>query len=173
VRVNVGGDVALSDEMRDKGIRLLTSIKTSTFYMGFNMLDPVVGGLSLRSTKLRQAISIAIDQEEFISIFSNGRGIAAQSALPPGIFGYAAGEEGIDKHGLRLGGWQAQTQAGRSRPKSCWPTPATRNGRDEKSGEPLVVNLDTTSGGMGEKVAARLVDAAICQNRCPTRGALD
>jgi oligopeptide transport system substrate-binding protein len=25
------------------------------------------------------------------------------------------------------------------------------NGRDEKTGEPLVVNLDTTSGGMGEK----------------------
>jgi hypothetical protein len=39
VRVNVGGDVALTDEMRDKGIRLLTSVKTSTFYMGFNMLD--------------------------------------------------------------------------------------------------------------------------------------
>ena len=31
VRVNVGGDVALTDEMRDKGIRLLTSVKTSTF----------------------------------------------------------------------------------------------------------------------------------------------
>lgn len=58
VRINVGGDVALSDEMRDKGIRLLTSVKASTFYMGFNMLDPVVGGLSSRSAKLRQAISI-------------------------------------------------------------------------------------------------------------------
>jgi ABC-type transport system substrate-binding protein len=69
VRVNVGGDVALTDEMRDKGIRLLTSVKTSTFYMGFNMLDPVIGGLSPRATKLRQAISIAIDQEEYISIF--------------------------------------------------------------------------------------------------------
>jgi len=56
VRVNVGGDVALTDEMRDKGIRLLTSVKTSTFYMGFNMLDPVVGGLGERATKLRQAI---------------------------------------------------------------------------------------------------------------------
>jgi ABC-type transport system substrate-binding protein len=45
----------------------------------------VVGGLDERATKLRQAISIAIDQEEFISIFQNGRGIAAQSPLPPGI----------------------------------------------------------------------------------------
>ena len=88
VRVNVGGDVALTDEMRDKGIRLLTSVKTSTYYLGFNLLDPVVGGLSPRSTRLRQAISIAIDQEEYISIFANGRGIAAQGPLPPGIFGY-------------------------------------------------------------------------------------
>ena len=94
VRVNVSGDVALTDEMRDKGIRLLTSVKTSTFYMGFNMLDPVVGGLTERATKLRQAISIAVDQEEYISIFQNGRGIAAQSPLPPGIFGYEGGVEG-------------------------------------------------------------------------------
>ena len=92
VRVNVGGDVALTDEMQQKGIRLLTSVKSSTFYMGFNMLDPVIGGLSPRSTKLRQAISIAIDQEEYISIFQNGRGIAAQSPSPPGIFGYEVGE---------------------------------------------------------------------------------
>jgi len=97
VRVNVGGDVALTDEMRDKGISLLTSVKTSTFYMGFNMLDPVVGGLGERGTRIRQAISIAVDQEEYISIFQNGRGIAAQGPLPPGIFGYESGPEGIDR----------------------------------------------------------------------------
>ena len=100
VRFNVGGDVQLSDEMRAKGIRLLTSVRLSTFYMGFNMLDAVVGGKdgigSERSAKLRQALSIAIDQEEFISIFMNGRGIAAMSPLPPGIFGYLDGEAGMN-----------------------------------------------------------------------------
>jgi len=150
VRVNVGGDVALSDEMRDKGIRLLTSVKSSTFYMGFNMVDPVIGGLSPRSTKLRQAISIAIDQEEFISIFQNGRGIAAQSPLPPGIFGFEAGEQGID-------GTVYDWVDGKPKRK---PVEVAKklvaeagypNGRDEKTGEPLVVNLDTTGGGMGEK----------------------
>lgn len=150
VRVNVGGDVALTDEMRDKGIRLLTSVKTSTFYMGFNMLDPVIGGLGERATKLRQAISIAIDQEEFISIFQNGRGIAAQSPLPPGIFGYEAGEAGINRV---VYDWVD----GKARRK---PVEVARqlvaeagypNGRDAQTGEPLVVNLDTTGGGMGEK----------------------
>jgi ABC-type transport system substrate-binding protein len=150
VRVNVGGDVALSDEMRDKGIRLLTSVKSSTFYMGFNMLDPVIGGLSPRSTKLRQAISIAIDQEEFISIFQNGRGIAAQSPLPPGIFGFEAGEQGIDS---TVYDWVDGKP--KRKPvevaKKLVAEAGYPNGRDEKTGEPLVVNLDTTGGGMGEK----------------------
>ena len=150
VRVNVGGDVALTDEMQQKGIRLLTSVKTSTFYMGFNMLDPVVGGLSPRATKLRQAISIAIDQEEYISIFQNGRGIAAQGPLPPGIFGYESGEAGIDPI---VYDWvdgkpkrKAVDVARKLLVEAGYP-----NGRDEKTGEPLVVNLDTTGGGMGEK----------------------
>ncbi|MGB4062483.1 MAG: ABC transporter substrate-binding protein [Azonexus sp.] len=150
VRVNVGGDVALSDEMRDKGIRLLTSVKSSTFYMGFNMLDPVIGGLTPRATKLRQAISIAIDQEEFISIFQNGRGIAAQSPLPPGIFGFEAGEQGIDS---TVYDWVDGKP--KRKPvevaKKLVAEAGYPNGRDEKTGEPLVVNLDTTGGGMGEK----------------------
>ena len=150
VRVNVGGDVALTDEMRDKGIRLLTSVKTSTFYMGFNMLDSVVGGLDERATKLRQAISIAIDQEEFISIFQNGRGIAAQSPLPPGIFGYEAGEAGINPVVYDWQDGKAQRKpialARQLMVEAGYP-----NGRHEKTGEPLVVNLDTTGGGMGEK----------------------
>jgi len=150
VRVNVGGDVALTDEMRDKGIHLLTSVKTSTFYMGFNLLDPVVGGLGDKAVKLRQAISIAIDQEEFISIFLNGRGIAAQGPLPPGIFGFEAGAAGVD-------GAVYDWVDGKPRRK---PVEAAKrliaeagypNGRHEKTGEPLVLYLDTTSGGMGDK----------------------
>ncbi|PKO88248.1 MAG: peptide ABC transporter substrate-binding protein [Betaproteobacteria bacterium HGW-Betaproteobacteria-10] len=150
VRVNVGGDVGLTDEMRDKGIRLLTSVKSSTFYMGFNMLDPVVGGLSLRSTRLRQAISIAVDQDEFISIFSNGRGIAAQGPLPPGIFGYEDGEQGIDTVVYDWIDGKPKRKPVEAA-KKLMAEAGFANGRDAKTGEPLVINLDTTSGGMGEK----------------------
>jgi ABC-type transport system substrate-binding protein len=150
VRVSVGGDVALTDEMRDKGIRLLTSVKSSIFYMGFNMLDPLVGGLSQRGAKLRQAISIAIDQEEYISIFANGRGIAAQGPLPPGIFGHETGEAGIDTAVYDWIDGQPKRKpievARKLLAEAGYP-----NGRDEKTGEPLVVNLDTTGGGSGEK----------------------
>lgn len=150
VRINLGGDVALTDEMQAKGIRLLTSVKTTTFYMGFNLLDPVVGGYGEAAAKLRQAISIAIDQEEYISIFSNGRGIAAQSPLPPGIFGYEAGPEGIDR---AVYDWvdgqprrKSVAEAKRLLAEAGFP-----HGRNAKTGEPLVLNLDTTGGGSGEK----------------------
>jgi ABC-type transport system substrate-binding protein len=56
------GDVTLSPEMAQRGIRLQTSLATSVFYLGFNMLDPVVGGVDERTRKLRLAISIAVDQ---------------------------------------------------------------------------------------------------------------
>lgn len=150
VRLAVGGDVQLTDEMRDKGISLLTSVRASIFYMGFNMLDPVVGGLGEEATKLRQALSIAIDQEEFISIFMNGRGIPATSPLPPGIFGYVEGREGINPVVYDWVDGRAQrkplAEARRLLAEAGWP-----NGRNAGSGEPLVLNLDTTTGGMGEK----------------------
>ncbi|MEF8755610.1 MAG: ABC transporter substrate-binding protein [Accumulibacter sp.] len=150
VRLAVGGDVQLTDEMRDKGISLLTSVRASIFYMGFNMLDPVVGGLGEQATKLRQALSIAIDQEEFISIFMNGRGIPATSPLPPGIFGYLDGREGINPVVYDWVDGRAQrkplAEAKRLLAEAGWP-----NGRNAVTGEPLVLNLDTTTGGMGEK----------------------
>lgn len=150
VRLGVGGEVQLTDEMRDKGIRLLTSVRASIFYMGFNMLDPVVGGLAEQPTKLRQALSIAIDQEEFISIFMNGRGIAATSPLPPGIFGYVEGEAGSNPVVYDWVDGRAQRKsigvAKKLLAEAGWP-----NGRNATTGEPLVLNLDTTSGGMGDK----------------------
>jgi ABC-type transport system substrate-binding protein len=87
----------LSDEMRAKGIKLRGSVEPSIFYMAFNMTDPVVGGYTEEKKKLRQAISIAQNQEEYISIFINERGTAAQGPIPPGIFGYEEGEAGTDR----------------------------------------------------------------------------
>ena len=150
VRVNVGGDVALTEEMQQKGIQLLTAVKTSTFYMGFNLLDPVVGGNALKNAKLRQAVSIAMDQEEFISIFQNGRGLPGQSPLPPGIFGYEDGPAGINPYVYDWVDGQPRRKSV-AEAKKLLAEAGYPNGRDAKTGEPLVLNLDTTGGGMGEK----------------------
>lgn len=98
IRFTGEGDTEVSDTMKQKGIQLLTTVAASTYYLGFNMLDPLVGGYTERARKLRQAISIAIDFEEQISIFENGRGIAAQGPLAPGIFGYREGQGGINPY---------------------------------------------------------------------------
>ncbi len=96
VQVSAAGDMGLSEEMKAKGIQLRGSVQPTVYYMAFNMVDPVVGGYSESAKKLRQAISIAINEEEYISIFRNERGIAAQGPLPPGIFGYLEGEKGTN-----------------------------------------------------------------------------
>lgn len=144
------GDVTLSEDMQARGIRLQTSTATSVFYMGFNLLDPVVGGYTEQSRKLRQAITIAIDQEEYISIFRNGRGLPSHGPIPPGIFGYREGKEGINPH---VYDWVD----GKPRRK---PVEAAKkllaeagfpNGRDAKTGQPLLVNLDTAQTGPSAK----------------------
>ena len=84
-------------DLEKKGIYLTTATAASTYYIGFNMLDSIVGGSSKRSKLLRQAITIAIDYDEYISIFANGRGILAQSPIPPGIFGYQDGKKNYMK----------------------------------------------------------------------------
>jgi ABC-type transport system substrate-binding protein len=91
VQISGAGNALLTPAMQEKGIKLETSVTTSIYYLGFNMLDNVVGGSSESARKLRLAISIAIDYEEYIAIFLNGRAITAQGLLPPGIYGAAEG----------------------------------------------------------------------------------
>jgi len=79
----------LSPDMKAIGMRLERSVSPSIYYLGFNMDDPVVGAAAgERGRKLRQAMSLVIDTEEYTRIFTNGRGIPAQSPIPPGLFGY-------------------------------------------------------------------------------------
>ncbi|HHH46274.1 MAG TPA: peptide ABC transporter substrate-binding protein [Thiotrichales bacterium] len=153
VRIGSQGEVNLSPEMASRGIRLSTAVAPSVYYFGFNMLDPVVGGYDERARKLRLAISIAIDYEEFISIFTNDRGVPAQGPLPPGIFGYREGKAGINPY---VYDWTPQgprrkplSVARRLLAEAGYP-----DGRDARTGRPLTLYLDTT--GSGPDAKARL-----------------
>jgi oligopeptide transport system substrate-binding protein len=80
---------ALSPEMEERGISLDKAVALDVFYIGFNFDDPVVGRSGgERSRKLRQAMSLVIDADEYSRIFMNGRGVSAQTPIPPGIYGY-------------------------------------------------------------------------------------
>ena len=88
IRTTPSGGMELTEALKAKGVRLQTSISPGIWYWGFNMLDETVGGFTDKAQKLRQAISLAIDVQEFISIFLNDRGIVATGPIPPDIFGY-------------------------------------------------------------------------------------
>jgi len=150
IQVGGSGDFGLSDAMKDKGIELKTAIGTSTYYVGFNMQDSVVGGNGEKTKKLRQAISIAIDYEEFISIFLNGRGIPAQGPIPPGIFGYEDDEEGINSYVYKWDGNALQRRS-LSYARQLLSQAGYPNGRDEKTGEPLVLYFDVPGSGPDAK----------------------
>jgi len=150
INFNNQGEAGLSDTMQEKGISLITAIGTSTYYMGFNMRDAVVGGDAESARKLRQAIAIAVDYEERISIFLNGRGISAQGPIPPGIFGYREGEEGINPYVYDWVDGQAKRKS-IEEAKQLLTEAGYPNGRDAKSGKPLILYFDTPATGPDAK----------------------
>src|SRR5690606_11511059 len=131
-------------------IKLTTDVAASTFYMGFNMLDPVVGGYDEAARKLRRAISIAVDHREYISIFLNGRGIAAQGPVPPGIFGYLEGEEGINPYVFTWENGEAHAR-GLDEARRLLAEAGYPQGRHAETGVPLTINLDVAGGGPEDK----------------------
>jgi oligopeptide transport system substrate-binding protein len=152
VRMSIEGDIGVTPEMEERGIRLSTSVATSIGYVAFNWDDSVVGGPSERARKLRQAISIAFDVEEQINIFANGRGIAAQGPVAPGIFGYREGREGLNPVVYDWVDGKPQRKsidaARKLLAEAGYP-----NGRDARTGQPLVLYLDTVTRGPGDKAA--------------------
>ena len=152
IQFSAQGDAQLTDEMQQKGIKLLTATTVSTYYMGFNMADDLVGGDNERARLLRRAISIAVDYEEYISIFANGRGKPAQGPIPPGIFGHIPGEAGINPYIYYWGNNRAVRRPIKHA-KELMQKAGYKNGINEVTGKPLVLNLDTPAAGPGSKAA--------------------
>lgn len=74
----------LTPELKAKGIRLMIDPELDITHFSFNMKDPLVG----KNKYLRQALSVAYDEGPFIEKFYNGRAVAAQGPIPPGLSGY-------------------------------------------------------------------------------------
>ena len=146
---NDAGDPTASEALKAKDIVLRTNVQPTTYYLAFNMLDDTVGGYTTEKQKLRQAISIALDYEEFTEIFLNGRGVVSHSPLPPGIFGYESGERGINPY---MYDWDAET--GRPVRKSIEEArqllaDAGYPGGQDSKGNPLIISFDNTWNSAG------------------------
>ena len=78
----IGPDGELTEEMKRREIRLLSKASLDTYYIGFNLDDPMLGG----NLKLRQALSCAADSRQ-LETLNAGRVVGATGPVPPGIAG--------------------------------------------------------------------------------------
>jgi ABC-type transport system substrate-binding protein len=69
----------VTDKMEKLGIELKTFRDPSTYWLGFNMEDDVLGD----NLPLRKAISCAVNRRKYIELFTNGRGEIAHGFIPP------------------------------------------------------------------------------------------
>ena len=139
--------MGLTKEMKEKKIQLSSSASQTTYYYAFNMLDDVIGGLGEKKKKLRQAVSIAFDVEEFIQIFLNQRGVPAQGPIPPEIFGYQEGREGTNPVVYEWN-WEKNARERKSLAlaKRLLAEAGYPGGRDSQ-GKPLILYYDSVQGG--------------------------
>ncbi len=151
IQISSMGEPRLTPSMVKKKMRLTQTTDPALYYLGFNMLDSIVGGTSERARKLRLAISIAVNFDENIAIFYNGRGNPAQGPIPPGIFGYKEGKEGINPYVYRWSGGQAKRRdiadAVALMREAGYP-----GGRNPKTGRALILHYDVPiTGGPDDK----------------------
>lgn len=74
----------LTDDMVARNIELKIYENPGTFWIGFNMEDPLLG----QNKPLRKAISYSIDRQKYIDLFWNGRDKPAYGFIPPMMEAY-------------------------------------------------------------------------------------
>lgn len=151
IHLNANGKEELTKELKEKQITLVQTIDPAVFYYGFNMLDPIVGGNSERARLLRLAISLAINIEERIALFFNGRGKAAQGPVPLGIFGHEDSDENYNDL-LYLKKEKKLQRFPLVVAKEWLRQAGYINGIDPETNKPLLLNYDVAaSSGPDEK----------------------
>ena len=153
-QVSIQDGTGLSKELLERKIQLPATIQVGLWHYGFNWLDPVVGAgktpeQAERNKKLRQAISIAFDFEEYVSIFENSRAQVNHSLVVPGLFGNDAmlfNPVVFDPDGAGRFKRKSIDEAKRLLAQAGYP-----GGIDRESGKALVINYDTQGVGPGAK----------------------
>jgi oligopeptide transport system substrate-binding protein len=80
--------IVMKQIWRDQGIRYQPVPLMDFIFIGFNMEDELVGGNSEKNTKLRQAISSALDWDERNQTFYFGLNVVYDGVIPPLLEGH-------------------------------------------------------------------------------------
>lgn len=141
--------------LKSRHIRLPSHVDTATFYTGFNWLDPVVGqgadaASQIRNRALRQAIAIAVDTQEYVALFEADQAHVMQGPVPPGLFGYRAGQAGLN---TVVYDWVDGRPKRKplERAKQLMVEAGYPDGRNAQTGQPLVLYLDVMSSSQAVK----------------------
>lgn len=146
-----------AEEFKEKGLRFPEAVEASLWYIGFNWLDPVVGGgenpeAARRSRLLRRAIAIAFDWEEELAIFQKNQGMPAHGPIPPGIFGWReSGPAAFNPFVYRRGTDGRAVRRPVEEAKRLLAEAGYPDGRDAKTGEPLILVFDYQQAAQGSK----------------------
>ena len=153
-QVSIQDGTGRAKELLERKIQLPSTTQVGFWHFGFNWLDPVVGlgktpEEQIRNKKLRHALAIAFDFEEYVSIFEDDRAQVNHSVVVPGLFGNNLSQPNpviYDK--LADGKYKRKSieVAKKLLSEAGYP-----DGRDAKSGQPLILNYDTQGVGPGYK----------------------
>ncbi|SHI23254.1 ABC-type transport system, substrate-binding protein [Pollutimonas bauzanensis] len=152
MRVAAGDSAQKASLYRDHGIQLRSSTEAQVYYLGFNWRDPVVGQGDTpeqreKNRKLRQAVGIAFNWEQYVSIFENDEAQVAYGPVPPGVLGYQDLPQGINSQIYTLEDGRAVRRpldyARQLLKEAGYP-----EGREARTGKPLILHFDS-AGGMG------------------------
>ncbi len=140
------GRAQLSEAMKQQDVRLEISVQPVVYFLAFNWLDPTVGGGGESQRKLRQALAIALDFDEYVQIFLNGQGRQGRALIPPGIFGFRPTADGINPGIYRFQDGKmvrrSLAEAKRLLAEAGYP-----NGINPKTGTPLRLHFDVAVTG--------------------------
>jgi oligopeptide transport system substrate-binding protein len=79
----INADRTLKDEHKGKGIRLYLEPILDVTYFAFNHEDPL-----FKNLKLRQAMNLAFDRDNYNKLFQENTAFLAQGPVPPGLAGH-------------------------------------------------------------------------------------
>jgi len=151
--VSIQDGTGRARDLVERRIKLPNTLQTGLWYYGFNWLDPVVGAganplEAERNRKLRHAIAIAFDIEEYIQIFEDNRAVPNMGPVVGGLFGADAVPYNPVVYDLVDGKPRRKSidVARKLLAEAGYP-----DGRDAKTGKALVIHYDAQGVGPGYK----------------------